>query len=332
MPDYDPAAFATALPDDAPCGPDLEYDAEFLVMQKAGEGRAEAQYGDTVIPGVEPDWPTVQRQAMQLAERTRDLRVATWLARSGARVDGLPGAVRGLQLAHALVDAHWNDVHPRLDEADGNDPTARVSALMPLVAESAGLADLRAATLTGGRNAIAVRQIELAAGAEPIAGEAVPGEASVRDGVRAALAESPAVGQQMEAGFAAASGIAGVLERHLEASQTPDFNGLKKLLQRVAEAGRKAAGRDAGTPSQADGAPPAASAARAGGAIASREDASRMLDRVCEWIEKNEPSQPAPLLIRRAQRLLSKNFLEIIKDVAPDGLGQIEKLAGTAHT
>ena len=32
------------------------------------------------------------------------------------------------------------------------------------------------------------------------------------------------------------------------------------------------------------------------GVIASRDDAMRALQRVCEWIELNEPSNPAPLL------------------------------------
>jgi len=53
-----------------------------------------------------------------------------------------------------------------------------------------------------------------------------------------------------------------------------------------------------------------------------------MLQRVSEWIERNEPSNPAPLLIQRAQRLMKKNFMEIIRDLVPEGLGQIEKLAG----
>ena len=37
---------------------------------------------------------------------------------------------------------------------------------------------------------------------------------------------------------------------------------------------------------------------------------------------------PAPLLIQRAQRLIQMNFLEIVKDLMPDSLSQIEKLAG----
>ena len=43
---------------------------------------------------------------------------------------------------------------------------------------------------------------------------------------------------------------------------------------------------------------------------------------------KHEPSNPAPLFIRRAQRLIKKSFLEIVRDLMPDSLSQLEKLAG----
>ena len=62
-----------------------------------------------------------------------------------------------------------------------------------------------------------------------------------------------------------------------------------------------------------------------------REDAIRMLDKVCDWIQRNEPGHPSPLLIRRAQRLMSKNFIEIIRDLAPDGIDQVERLAGPGY-
>ena len=82
---------------DAPCGPDLEYDPAFQAMLDAGAGKPERQYGDKVYPAEPPDWPLVHEQALQLAARTRDLRVAVWLARSSARLHGLVGAVDGLQ-------------------------------------------------------------------------------------------------------------------------------------------------------------------------------------------------------------------------------------------
>src|SRR5262249_45357068 len=67
---------------------------------------------------------------------------------------------------------------------------------------------------------------------------------------------------------------------------------------------------------------------RVDGAINSREDAVRVLDLVCSYLERNEPSNPAPLFIRRAQRLMTKNFIEIVKDLIPDSLSNLEKLAG----
>ena len=62
--------------------------------------------------------------------------------------------------------------------------------------------------------------------------------------------------------------------------------------------------------------------------IRSREDAIRELERVCVWLERHEPANPAPLLIRRAQRLLQMGFIDILRDLAPEGMSSIEKIAG----
>ena len=315
---------------DAPCGPDLEYDPAFQAMLDAGAGKPERQYGDKVYPAEPPDWPLVHEQAAQLAARTRDLRVAVWLARSSARMHGLVGAVDGLRLVQGLVERHWEHLHPPLDASDNNDPTARVMALTALADPVSGLADLRAASLTGKRGAPTVRDIDLALGAvDQMPGENVPTEEGILKAVAASLADFSELGPVMQGGYEAAQSLASSIERHIDASHAPDFVLLKKVMQRVADAGRKAAG-DASVGE--DAAAASAPAARAAGTISSREDANRALERVCEWIERNEPSNPAPLLIRRAQRLMSKNFIDIIRDLAPDGLGQVEQIAGTGNT
>jgi type VI secretion system protein ImpA len=64
------------------------------------------------------------------------------------------------------------------------------------------------------------------------------------------------------------------------------------------------------------------------GELRTRADAVQLLEMVCRFMEQHEPSNPAPLLIRRAQRLVQMNFLEIVKDLMPDSLSAIEKLAG----
>ena len=64
------------------------------------------------------------------------------------------------------------------------------------------------------------------------------------------------------------------------------------------------------------------------GQINNRADALAAIDRICDWYDKNEPSHPAPLLLRRAQRLMEMNFMDIVRDLAPDALHQVRALAG----
>ncbi len=53
-----------------------------------------------------------------------------------------------------------------------------------------------------------------------------------------------------------------------------------------------------------------------------------LLEKACQFMERTEPSHPAPMLIRRAQRLMELNFFQIIEELVPEGLQKIESLAG----
>ena len=64
------------------------------------------------------------------------------------------------------------------------------------------------------------------------------------------------------------------------------------------------------------------------GEIASREDVVRAIDAICRYYARQEPSSPVPLLLKRARGLVDKDFLDIIKDLAADSLGQVELVAG----
>jgi type VI secretion system protein ImpA len=80
-----------------------------------------------------------------------------------------------------------------------------------------------------------------------------------------------------------------------------------------------------------DGSPATGSAVDARafrGDILSREDVVRALDRICNYYERNEPSSPIPLLLQRCKRLVSLSFVEILKDLAPDSMKQIDMVAG----
>jgi type VI secretion system protein ImpA len=62
--------------------------------------------------------------------------------------------------------------------------------------------------------------------------------------------------------------------------------------------------------------------------INSREDVIRVLDKIVSYYERAEPSSPIPLLIKRSKRLVSASFLDIVRDIASDGLAQVENLRG----
>jgi type VI secretion system protein ImpA len=64
------------------------------------------------------------------------------------------------------------------------------------------------------------------------------------------------------------------------------------------------------------------------GGIKSRQDAIRALDAAAEFFRKNEPSSPIPLFLERAKRLVAKDFLEVLADIAPDAVPTARSAGG----
>jgi type VI secretion system protein ImpA len=113
----------------------------------------------------------------------------------------------------------------------------------------------------------------------------------------------------------------------------PDLTPLRRpaqVVQHLCQSLKSAAVGDAAAAEEAN----APVAAEVGGTpavlrgIATREDAIRTLDRVIEFLEKNEPSNPAPLLIQRAKRLIGASFMDIMADLAPDAVSGVEHISG----
>jgi type VI secretion system protein ImpA len=49
---------------------------------------------------------------------------------------------------------------------------------------------------------------------------------------------------------------------------------------------------------------------------------------VADFFRRNEPSSPIPLFVDRAKRLVSKDFLEVLEDIAPDALAMARSAGG----
>jgi type VI secretion system protein ImpA len=64
------------------------------------------------------------------------------------------------------------------------------------------------------------------------------------------------------------------------------------------------------------------------GQIASNQDIHKALDMIISYYEQNEPSSPVPLLLKRAKRLVGKTFVDIIRDISPDAMTQVQMVRG----
>ncbi|RQZ71250.1 type VI secretion system protein TssA [Burkholderia sp. Bp9004] len=328
---------------EAPCGPNLEYDADFLQLQERATPRAEQQYGDTVIPAETPDWRAVERLALALSERTKDLRVAAHLARSWTEQHGIPGYADGLAVVAGLIERWWDDLHPRLDADGEQDPTPRMNALADVAgAHECARAARRQPLFDGGPS---VRDAERALDGRDEAGGPAAGS---RDGLVAALSIARDDGRvpidAVRAALGALDTIRARVTDRLGSEWSPDASDTEKALQRIVREMPEPAPVQAAGP--ADGSIPAMPAApgAAHGAsvpatvpngqawrdaeVASRDDVRLGLDKMCRYFELHEPSHPAPLLLRRAQRLLALDFYEIIRDLAPESLPKLDLLSG----
>jgi type VI secretion system protein ImpA len=333
---------------DAPCGPNLEYDPDFLELEQAILGKPEVQYGDTITPAVPPEWKVVKRLAGGLLERSRDLRLAVSLSRALLALEGMPGLAGGLSLIERLLEQRWDSVHPQLDPDDGMDPMLRINSLATL-ADSGFLREIKEATLLmlPGLGPLSLRTLEVATGELPPA----EGESKVElHSIAAALQDAdPERVAASSAGLAAAcesaTQIELILVRQVGSSQALNLDALVRLLRRGRDFfAEQAGGADDGAAADGSGDGEAGMAGEEGsagsgsgkggaraaisGEVTSRADVIRMLDKINKYYQQYEPSSPVPLLLERAKRLVPKNFFEIMEDLAPDGMTQLLVVSG----
>ncbi|MGQ7932637.1 type VI secretion system protein TssA [Paraburkholderia sp. D1E] len=344
---FDADAILTELSVDAPCGSDLEYDAAFLELEELAKGKEEAQFGATVIAGEPADWKAVRKACLALFTRTRDLRIAIHLTRAMLEIEGIAGFTQGLVVLDRLLDANWDHVHPQLDPDDDNDPTMRVNALTALIDSTTVLRTLKAASLidAGVAGRVSLRDIEIANGemAAP-EGEEAP-TMTLIEGIflnveLGVLQQSAAL---LEEACACIEHIESQLTARVGAARAIDLTELSRLLKRARDFAAQRLQRrapadalesdDATHAADADGAggdatQPGANASARKDEITGRDDVTRLLDKLCAYYERHEPSSPVPLMLLRARRLVTMSFLEIVADLAPESMASVRQVGG----
>jgi type VI secretion system protein ImpA len=339
-----------AISSDLPCGEDLEYDPAFIELETIARGKAEQQIGDSVIEAEGADWKQVRKQSLELLSRTKDIRVLVYLMRATLNMDGLPSFRDTLTLLKGLLTQHWEQIHPQLDEDDG-DPTMRINALITLCDEESLLRPLRNAPLVQSRMlgnyglrdiAIAAGEIKAPAGYDHVEQSTIDGafmDADLDDLQATADAVSESIDHVNEienfvttqVGVANAASFADLVSVLKEARQVLDSQLQKRGVGQEPEADSGASDASAvGNPGNVTTTTGAnrPTAPSLSGEITSRDDVIRALDKIADYYTHYEPTSPIPLLLSRTRRLVRMNFMEIMKDIAPDGISQVEMIRG----
>lgn len=322
--------------DGEPCGPDLEYDPAYLELQQTALGKPETQFA----PAEPPVWLEVREGAAALLERSRDLRIALLWARAELHVAGLPGLLPVLQLFLGLLQNFWDQgLHPQLDP-DDDDAFARLSVLANLDKIDGLLGDARQALVLPDRRlgGLRVRDIEVALDRLPPRPEDKPRSIGELHGLFGDLSEA------CEQVRSCVDNSLLVLKQ-LQREANDRFGGAEevatKAMRQLLEAVRAAlpsaseaadVSVDEASSEDSGAADLVASPAPRRGAglsqIESREDAIRGIRLICEYLERTEPTNPAQLLLRRAERLIEANFMQLIRELAPDAAAEVARVMG----
>jgi type VI secretion system protein ImpA len=177
-----------------------------------------------------------------------------------------------------------------------------------------------------------LRDIEIARGqTAPGPLEAKPDEAAIRMAFKEIpLEDVTASERSVTDGIAALNAIDARMRSEGGPEVAPDFGPLLTQFAKLAKIYRdELASRGEGVAGATgpDG-QTAGATGFVGGVINSRQDAIRALDAVADYFRRNEPSSPIPLFVDRAKRLVAKDFLEVLADIAPDALGVARSAGG----
>jgi type VI secretion system protein ImpA len=307
-----------------PCGEDLE-DTQLLASFDAYR-----LFGQAVPLPDDTDWRAIKAKSREAIGKSKDLRLLGHFAAAALRVDGWPGFLGSVHVASNWIKTYWSAVYPHVDE----DAILRKNALNALADRMSILDGIRRMPIVENRQLgrISLRDVELAKGQlAPTDKDTSPtSEAQV---AAVFTATSTEVLQAFKTSTETAIGDLKSIDTAMRdfggVSASPDFDPLLEMMvkidtlvgEQLKERGVVSEGSE-GAGSSGEG------QLVNMGAIKSRQDALRALDSIALFFRQTEPSSPIPLFLERAKRLIGKDFLEILADVAPDGVATARSAGG----
>ena len=325
MAGLDVNALVQPLGEGAPCGTDLEDTQQLAAID------AFRIFGQATPLNTDTDWRAINAAALEALGISRDFRLLAHVAAAQLRLTGLQPFIDSLGVAARWLEDYFDAVFPRIDD----DAVLRKNALNYFADRMAMIDALRRVPLASHRQlgSYSLRHIAIAAGQQAPGEEeadAAPTEALINGAFEASPQEDLAdLMTSIHAGLSALQAIESAMVAKQGVQAAPDTGALSEVLTRMRDAVAKhirAPVMEAAAEGVADGATPATGGVP--GQIRSREDAVRSLEAVAEFFRRAEPSSPVPMFVDRAKRLISRDFLEVLEELAPESVAAVKHVGG----
>ncbi|MGJ7615121.1 MULTISPECIES: ImpA family type VI secretion system protein [unclassified Variovorax] len=306
---------ALPLSPTAPCGPSLEYDAEYAVLLSRMSPRGEAQYGEFMGVPEAPNWAEIERDCRRLLSRTRDINLFVWICRARTRLAHAAGLAPSLgALAEALQT--WPDaIHPLLVVEGERDPAVRANALAALADPEGLLGDVREIVVAANAaRHLTVREVERAFAVPRQVGSPSPEwVAQQLDGLRRSAADDvDAPVSLLATASKAVREIAAWSASNL-GQDAPSLQALGVLLAPF-ELPEPQGEAEPAEHAEAHG---LVERPRSPSAL-SRDDVRDSIRDAREWFEIHEPSSPVAVLLGQAERMVGRRFSEVADAIPLD--------------
>ena len=109
-----------AISDEAPCGMDCSFSNQFHAIKKAKtQDDPLLDQGDWIAEPKQADWIFVNSKSTELlTEKTKDIRLYSWLIEAWSNLYGFEGIAKGLELIQRSLNDFWMLLHPKIDDDD----------------------------------------------------------------------------------------------------------------------------------------------------------------------------------------------------------------------
>lgn len=351
--DYD-QKISSNVSDGDVCGVNLEDDSGFQNFFFESQGTPERFDGQTTIPAEPPEWRTVKKQALEYLEKTRDIKLISVLAQSVLNTEGIFKFEQCLNGLSQQVKDHWQEVFPSLDEDDG-DPLERISALGHLSDKDFVLNVIRTLPIANSKvlGNVTLQTIERASGS---AGTKNEGDLEIPQIIGIFKETDP---EQNTATYTAVNQcivhLNDINKAFIEQAGNEynvNFDAVLEVLNNLANSLKKYGNLHLEVVTQADESTATEDTPQQGGdsaatskhtsshanfdggnmKLTSRNDVAECFDLILNYYRECEPSSPVPILIGRAKKLVNSDFLDIVKDIFPNALEDVQKLGGISES